>query len=146
MKGLVKIAVGAGVVIAAAIAAVLLLRGRGEEAKVEALLRQAFEDGRVGDAGKCIGYLAEDYDSDGMNYEQVCALVRRYVGPGKWESVELRDLEAGVDGETAVATMNLWLQYSGMPKMPVKLTLQLKKTAAGWKISGHRVEGPRGRQ
>ncbi len=145
MKSLGKIAVAALAVIALAILAMVFLRGGGEEAKVDALLRQALEAGKSGDTEKCISYIASDYSFDGVNYEQIGVHVRRYIGPGKWTQIELRSLEVGVDGETATATMKLFAKSGEIREfmgqgLPLKLNLHLKKAGPDWKITGHRVE------
>lgn len=140
-----KIAAGVIAVIALAIGAMLLLRGGGEAGRIEATLRQAVDDARAGDADKCIGTIASDYAYDGQTYEQVCAMVRHYVGPDKWKGIDLTSIEVGVEGDAATARMRFMLEAGDLrefmgQRFPLKLNLLLKRTPDGWKITGHRVE------
>ncbi|MBI2931862.1 MAG: hypothetical protein HYY16_09440 [Planctomycetes bacterium] len=141
MNALGKIAVGAVAVVTTA-TVVILMCGSGEKAEVEALLRQAVKDGAAGDAEKCISYVASDYSYGGQTYADVCALIRRTVGPDRRRSVEVRSLEVGVEGEVATAVLEFGVESEeaviGRP-IPVRLNLHLKKSRDGWKVTGYEV-------
>jgi len=145
MKSLIKLAVGVVGVVVLAIAAVLLLRSGGERAKIEAMLTQAVADANAGDAEKCVGYVSTEYrDPDGTDYARVCGQVRHYVGPGKWKSVSLQRMEVEVTDDTASVDLRLMLEGGDLrevmqQRFPLRLHLSLKKTDAGWRITGHEV-------
>ncbi len=143
MKGLVKLAVGGFGVIALGIGAFLLLRGGGERVKIEEMLRQAVADGEAGATEKCIGIIDPAYNADGASYNDVCNLIRTYIKPGAWKKASIQSMDTGVDGETASVTLKLWLEGGSIREAvgggPLTLDLNLRKTAAGWKIARHRV-------
>ena len=147
MKGLAKLAGGGIAVIALGIAAFLLLRGGGEKAKIEEMLRQAVEDGEAGQTEKCMATIDPVYSADGVSYAQVCDLIRTYIKPGMWKKAQIKSMDVGVDGETASATLHLWLEGGAGARLvagasgggPLTLDLNLRKTDGGWKITRHRV-------
>ncbi len=143
MKGLVKLGAGGALVIALGIAVFLLLRGGGEKAKVEDLLRQAVADGAAGNADKCIAIIDPAYSGDGVSYGDVCNQVRQYIKPDAWKKAEIRSMDVGVDGDTASATLKLWLEGGGVREalggVPMTLELNLRKTDGGWKVTRHLV-------
>jgi hypothetical protein len=145
MRSLVKLAIGAVGVVALGIVAILFLRSGGERAKIEAMLTQAVADANAGEAEKCIAYISTDYrDPDGTDYARVCGQVRYYVGPGKWKSVSLQRMEVEVTEDTAAVDLRLLLEGGDLrefmqQRFPLRLHLSLKKTDAGWKITGHEV-------
>jgi hypothetical protein len=143
MRALVKLGAGAVAVIALGVLAFLFLRG-GDKGRIEDLIRQAVADGAAGDAEKCIATIDPAYSFDGLDHAEVCGLVRRYVKPGAWKKAEVRSMDVGVDGETASATVRLWLEGSAVREalggVPLTLELNLRRIDGAWKISGHRVK------
>ena len=140
MKFSVK--VGLAVLVVFSIAgAVIVFSRSGEEGAVKAVIQLGAERARAGDAEGCIALIAKDYSHNGQGYEAACSMVRMYVRAGKWQKLEVESIGVGTEGTSASATVKFTLVPVDMPyPIPVKMTMQFKKTPEGWRVTGYDVE------
>ena len=137
-----KVILGVALLIAAALGAILFLGG-GEAKEVEAVLREAFEAARRGDSEGVIRHISPRYDTPGTNYEEACMHLRGMVGPGKYQDLELNDLDISAMGESARATCTLKIvqpKNLPLPFINRKLLIDLRKEQERWMVIA--VEAP----
>lgn len=144
MSFYVKISIIVGAIVLLALLAIFLFSG-GEEAKIKEVLREAVEAARGGRPEGVIRLISPEFEADGRTYEDVCAIVRGNVGPGKYRDVEIDDLEISTFGDTARAKFTLSIiQPANMPVpfIPYHIELDLKKQNEQWLITSARTRQP----
>jgi hypothetical protein len=140
-----KVGIAGAVVLGLAVVILLLLPG-GEEREVEKTIEDAAAAARQGDAGKVISYLSLDFRSETDSYEDACATIRRFVGPGKYRDLELHDVSAKVFGDSASATFRVRVvQPTGLPISfyDRKIEINLRREGGGWRVVSARADGTR---
>lgn len=131
-----KVGLGMGAALALAALAIFLLPG-GESSKVERRLREAIEAAKRGDAEAVIGFISKSYGDGPADYEEVCASIRRYVGPGKYRDLEVSNPEIRVVGESATVRFKVRVVQPsgmGMPYFDRRVDLELRKEGETWKV------------
>ncbi len=135
-----KVGIAVAVIFTAAMGIIVFSRS-GEEGAVKAVIQLGADRARAGDAEGCIALIAKDYSHNGQTYEAACSTVRMYVRAGRWQKIEVDSIDVGAEGTSASATVKFTLVPVDMPyPMPLKLTMQFKKTTEGWRVSGYDVE------
>ena len=140
MKFGVKVGIAVAVIFAIAMGVIVFSRS-GEEGAVKAVIALGAERARADDAEGCIALIDKAYSHNGQSYDAACSAVRMYVRAGKWQKIGVDSIDVGVEGSAASATVKFTLVPVEMPyPMPLKMTMQFKKTTEGWRVSGYDVE------
>ena len=138
-----KVGLGMAVVLALAFLIIFLLP-RGESAIVERQLQEAMEAARRGETERVIGFISKSYGDRPEEYGEVCATIRRYVGPGKYRDLEVSGLEIRVIGESATARFRVRVMGpTGMPDFSRRIDLDLRKEGESWKVISARSDPAR---
>ncbi len=140
-----KVGLAVAAVLAAAFLLLILLPG-GDKQEIKKLIEGAVEAARKGDPEAAIRSISKSYRTESEGYDDVCLTIRRFVGPGKYRDLELRNLEVQVVGDSAVARFTIRVvQPTGMPvpHFDRALILDLRKEGGAWKVTAGRSEPSR---
>ncbi|HZL72978.1 MAG TPA: hypothetical protein VFC86_10985 [Planctomycetota bacterium] len=131
MNFFTKVILGSVAVLLAATAVLYIFRSR-EGDRVEALLREAVGWAERGETDRVLDLVDEHFE-DGA--EEARAEIRRRIKPGAFESLEVVEVEAGVDGSDAHAKITVRIKTRDMPMaVPQTYSVTLRKRDAGWKV------------
>lgn len=131
-----KVGLAMGAVLAIAIAIILLLP-RGEERKIEKVIEQGVEAARRGDTEGVIALLSRNYGGSPEQYADICNTIRQYIGPDKYQDLELKDVEIRIFGDTASARFKV--RVIGPKNIPYPyferwVEVELRKEPEGWRV------------
>ena len=131
MNFFTKVILGSVAVLLAATAVLFLFKSK-EGARVEALLREAVGWAERGETARVEDLVDEQYE-DGP--EEARAEIRRRIKPGAFESLEVVEIDVGVDGSDAHAKITVRIKTRDMPMaLPQTFRVTLRKRDAGWKV------------
>ena len=131
MNFFTKVILGSVAVHLAATAVLFLFRSK-DGARVEALLREAVGWAERGETARVEELVDEQYE-DGP--EEARAEIRRRIKPGAFESLEVVEIDVGVDGSDAHAKITVRIKTRDMPMaLPQTFRVTLRKRDAGWKV------------
>ncbi len=139
MKFHVKTVLAVVVLVLAAVGAVFLFSSSEEQA-IEKLLQGALEAAQKGDAEGVIAVVSKDYRRDSEDYAAVCERIRRTVSRPFAESLSMGGPALRVEGDRAGADLRVIVKAGPRELGDVGLHLELRKEAAGWRVSSAKEE------
>jgi ketosteroid isomerase-like protein len=131
-----KVGLAMTAVLAVAIVVILVLP-RGEEREIEKQIRQGIDAARQGDADAVIALISPHYGGNPEEYQEVCGTIRQYIGPGKYQDLEVDDIDLRVFGDSAAARFKV--RVVGPKNVPYPyyerwVDLDLQKENGHWRV------------
>ena len=129
----IKVCLAVAVLLGAAVGALFLFSGSGEEAAIEELFRGAAEAARRGDPEGVVAILSREFRSDSYDYEGIARRIRSYVRPetplGRVEvrsAIQVRNQEADATARVIVG--------HGRGAQEALFRVKLRRETGGWKV------------
>lgn len=121
-------------VLVVAASVVLLFRSR-EAGRIEAVVREATEWVRRGDAERVASLVDERFEGGA---DEARAEVRRRIKPGAFSKVEIATIKIGVEGDDARVELGLRNFYPDLPypNYVQQVVIRMRHREEGWKVSG----------
>ncbi len=137
MRFHLKVVLGLSLVVGAALAVIFLLSG-GEEAAIEAILKDAASAAGRGDADAIVAIVSRDYRAGDEDFEAVSRRIRAEVTPRRYEAVELAGLAVHAAGGEATARVRVRVRAANFGAGEAGFELHLRKEGESWRITSAR--------
>ena len=147
MNFFTKVILGTVVVLVAAVTVVLVFRGR-DAARLEALVREAAEWVRQGDAERVAALVDEKFE--GNRAEEARIRIREYIKRETFAKLEIVSIKVDIEGDEASVKVGYKMpipshllpemRIADMPPRNYESTLRWRRRAEGWKVFGY--DGP----
>jgi hypothetical protein len=130
----IKVCLGVAVLVAAAVGAVFLFSGGGEEAAIEELFQGAAVAAQRGDTEAFLAIVSRDFKSREYDYDGVVRRIRSYIRPeNQYGQVQVSSA-IQVQGEEADATARVRVGF-GKNAPETLFRVKLRKENGAWKVT-----------